>query len=79
MPAAVLFGAEGTKGTQGLALSRGVRCSRLKPLPWRCLPVRCLRVVLKLGPRYDMGNLVPPESQWRVVAYGKDWCAWERK
>lgn len=36
-------------------------------------------ITLKLGPRYDMGGLVPKESDgWRVATWGKDFCVWER-
>lgn len=36
------------------------------------------RVVVKLGPRYDMGNLVPNSNEFKVAASGKDFCVWER-
>jgi alpha-amylase len=36
-------------------------------------------VVLKLGPRYDGGDVMPKESDgWVVAASGKDWAAWEK-
>ncbi len=35
---------------------------------------------MKLGPRYDMGCLVPKESDgWKIVTYGKDFAVWERQ
>lgn len=34
-------------------------------------------VMLKLGPRYDIGKLCPkPEDGWEKVAKGKDYCVW---
>lgn len=34
-------------------------------------------LVLKLGPRYDMGPLLPkPEEGWAKAAVGKDYCVW---
>lgn len=40
---------------------------------------RC-RVVVKLGPRYDMPkNLVPNDKDWKIVTWGKDFAVWERK
>lgn len=36
-------------------------------------------VMLKLGARYDMGCLVPKESDgWKVATWGKDFCVWEK-
>eukprot|EP00775_Hariotina_reticulata_P007314 gene7314-7526_t len=36
-------------------------------------------VTLKLGARYDMGCLVPKESDgWKVATWGKDFCVWEK-
>ena len=36
-------------------------------------------VVLKLGPRTDMGDLKPnKEEGWARVAEGHEWCVWER-
>jgi hypothetical protein len=36
-------------------------------------------VVLKLGPRMDMGPLLPKEAEgWRAAVWGKDFCLWER-
>ncbi|KAF8062795.1 AMY1.2 [Scenedesmus sp. PABB004] len=37
------------------------------------------RVTLKLGPRYDMGPLLPKEADgWKTATWGKDYCVWER-
>jgi alpha-amylase len=34
-------------------------------------------LVLKLGPRYDMGALLPKqEDGWAKAAVGKDFCVW---
>jgi alpha-amylase len=34
-------------------------------------------LVLKLGPRYDMGALLPKkEDGWNKAAVGKDYCVW---
>ena len=34
-------------------------------------------VMLKMGPRYDMGSLCPkPEDGWQKVSKGKDYCVW---
>lgn len=35
------------------------------------------KVITKIGPRFDVGNLVPPNFQ--VVASGKDYCVWTKK
>lgn len=34
-------------------------------------------LLLKLGPRYDMGHLAPGK-EWKKEASGKDWCVWKR-
>ena len=37
-------------------------------------------VTVKLGPRYDMGNLVPPKEEgWAMAASGKDFAVWEKQ
>jgi alpha-amylase len=37
-------------------------------------------LVLKLGPRYDMGVLLPKqENGWSKTAVGKDFCVWFKK
>eukprot|EP00198_Chlamydomonas_reinhardtii_P004866 XP_001694202.1 alpha-amylase [Chlamydomonas reinhardtii] len=37
------------------------------------------KVTVKLGPRYDMGNLLPKEAEgWKFVMSGKDWAVWEK-
>jgi alpha-amylase len=34
-------------------------------------------LVLKLGPRYDMGALLPKQDDgWAKAAVGKDYCVW---
>eukprot|EP00878_Enallax_costatus_P000599 GHUV01000700.1.p1 GENE.GHUV01000700.1~~GHUV01000700.1.p1 ORF type:complete len:487 (+),score=102.77 GHUV01000700.1:167-1627(+) len=36
-------------------------------------------VTVKLGPRHDMGNLLPRESDgWKTAVWGKDFCVWEK-
>lgn len=34
------------------------------------------KIIVKLGSRYDIGNLVP--SNFKIVASGKDYCVWEK-
>lgn len=35
---------------------------------------------MKLGPRFDMGNLLPKESDgWKFAISGKDFAVWEKK
>ncbi|WOL20217.1 alpha-amylase isozyme 3C-like [Canna indica] len=34
------------------------------------------KVIMKIGPRYDVGNLVP--SDFHIVTSGKDYCVWEK-
>lgn len=44
--------------------------------------VACIndRVVVKLGPAMDMGDLVPKESEgWHMASSGDNWAVWERK
>jgi alpha-amylase len=37
-------------------------------------------VTIKMGPRYDMGNLVPrKEDGWAMAASGKDFAVWEKQ
>lgn len=37
------------------------------------------RVTLKLGPRYDMGDLAPSkEDGWKRTLKGNDWAIWEK-
>ncbi len=32
-----------------------------------------------MGPRFEMGNLLPKESDgWKFAMSGKDWAVWER-
>ncbi|GAB4820889.1 hypothetical protein N2152v2_007935 [Parachlorella kessleri] len=37
------------------------------------------RVMVKLGPRMDMGAHVPNDKEWKIVTWGKDFAVWERK
>jgi len=38
------------------------------------------RVVLKMGPRYSMGDLLPcPEEGWTKGASGKNWAVWTKE
>lgn len=46
-----------------------------------CRYVACIddKVMVKLGPRYDMGGLVPrKEEGWAVCASGKDFAVWQK-
>ena len=37
------------------------------------------RVIVKLGPRYDMGDMLPKEQEgWKVAVSGIDFCVWEK-
>lgn len=37
------------------------------------------RLILKLGPRMDLGDLLPKESDgWKVASTGKDYAVWEK-
>mmetsp|Transcript_21286 Transcript_21286/g.67360 ORF Transcript_21286/g.67360 Transcript_21286/m.67360 type:complete len:572 (-) Transcript_21286:277-1992(-) len=37
------------------------------------------QVTVKLGPRLDLGGLVPrAHDGWEMSAYGNDWCIWEK-
>ncbi|CAM6092911.1 unnamed protein product [Calypogeia fissa] len=35
------------------------------------------RVILKLGPRYDMGSLLPGKDSWKLTLTGPDFAIWE--
>ncbi len=38
---------------------------------------RTCRLVLKLGPQYDMGALLPRASEgWQLAMYGSQWAVW---
>ena len=44
--------------------------------------VACIggRVILKLGPRFDMGALLPRETDgWQLAASGPDFAVWDRR
>jgi hypothetical protein len=37
------------------------------------------KVTIKMGPRYDIGDLAPKESDgWKKSVRGADWCTWEK-
>jgi len=37
------------------------------------------RVTVKLGPRFDMGGLLPSEEEgWHFVMSGNDYAVWEK-
>nr|ABK24434.1 unknown [Picea sitchensis] len=36
------------------------------------------KIVVKIGSRYDVGNLAPPSPEFRVVASGNGYCVWEK-
>eukprot|EP00898_Chlorokybus_atmophyticus_P002293 jgi/Chlat1/3064/Chrsp21S03381 len=36
------------------------------------------KVVVKLGPRMDLGANTP-DASWEAVAFGKDYCVWQKK
>lgn len=35
------------------------------------------KIIAKIGPRYDVGNLVP--TTFQIATSGKDYCVWEKK
>lgn len=37
------------------------------------------RLTVKLGPRYEMGALLPDEAHWQIAAHGHDFCVWEAR
>ncbi len=42
-------------------------------------PLSLFRVVLKMGPKHDMGDLLPKEEDgWKFAMAGNDWAVWER-
>ncbi|GJP32961.1 hypothetical protein CLOM_g17532 [Closterium sp. NIES-68] len=36
------------------------------------------RVIVKIGPRYDIGDMAPEEAKYQVAAFGDGYCIWER-
>eukprot|EP00775_Hariotina_reticulata_P005433 gene5433-5666_t len=45
-----------------------------------CIKGQKASVVLKLGPKYDMGKLMPKaEDGWVKTAKGTDWCVWVKQ
>jgi alpha-amylase len=36
------------------------------------------KIVMKIGSRYDVGNLAPPSPDFSIVASGNDYCVWEK-
>lgn len=48
------------------------------PLHTLTLLMRC-RVIVKLGPRFDMGPLLPRQADgWNPATEGYDFAVWER-
>lgn len=41
------------------------------------LLISSCRVVIKLGPRLDMGDLLPNPKEWSLAASGPDFAVWE--
>lgn len=38
------------------------------------------KVIIKMGPRHDMGNLKPNKQEgWKVKASGKDYAVWDKQ
>lgn len=37
------------------------------------------KVVMKIGPRFDIGHLAPSLEEWQVAAVGHEYCVWEKK
>lgn len=35
-------------------------------------------VMIKMGPRYDIGDLAPSKEEWRKVQTGQDYAVWEK-
>jgi alpha-amylase len=35
------------------------------------------QLTIKLGPRFEMGDLLPQEPYWRQLCCGQDFCVWE--
>ncbi|KAI5081970.1 hypothetical protein GOP47_0001713 [Adiantum capillus-veneris] len=37
------------------------------------------RVVMKIGPRFDIGDLAPNPDEWEVASVGQEYCVWKKK
>ena len=37
------------------------------------------QVLVKLGPRFDIGELAPSLEKYDIAAFGINYCVWERK
>ncbi|MCO5612271.1 hypothetical protein L7F22_066536 [Adiantum nelumboides] len=37
------------------------------------------RVVMKIGPRFDICDLAPTSHEWEIAAVGHEYCVWEKK
>lgn len=37
------------------------------------------KLTLKLGPRWELGTLLPDDAHWRIATCGQDFCVWELK
>jgi alpha-amylase len=37
------------------------------------------KIIVKIGSRHDLGDMTPPECDWKVVCFGQDYCVWEKK
>lgn len=38
------------------------------------------KLAVKLGPRYDMGDLAPREDDgWKIAASGRNYAVWEKQ
>ncbi|KAF6254629.1 glycoside hydrolase [Scenedesmus sp. NREL 46B-D3] len=35
------------------------------------------KLTVKLGPRWELGHLLPDDAQWRIATCGQDFCVWE--
>jgi hypothetical protein len=35
------------------------------------------RLTVKLGPRWELGALLPDDAHWRIATCGQDFCVWE--
>jgi len=37
------------------------------------------RLLVKLGPQWEMGDAAPDGKSWEVVLSGEDWCVWRER
>nr|ABC87289.1 putative alpha-amylase [Ceratopteris richardii] len=35
-------------------------------------------VIMKIGPKFDIGDLAPNLEEWKVAAVGHEYCVWEK-